>query len=168
MKWNTLYNIRVGLWGLMFASALFALYGCYNTQTAKTAETDSAEPIWQVSLTINGGLSGQSRSISINHQGVAQFTDHLTKTQKNGQISITSLNKLVELVKYYSSTVTSSGVPSGGKPIPCRDCFQYTIKIEYDGKTTRQQVSDLNMDENLRQLIGALKTISSEHALQNK
>ncbi len=164
MKWIIRSSISQGRWRVVLLAALFALYGCQNDQPAQAPQANTATPQWYVSLTISGGLSGQNRSIRINHQGVAQFTDHRRKTQKNGQISKNDLNKLAKLVKNYSTTTARRK----GKSTSCRDCYRYTISTEYDGRVNRQQVNDLNMDENVRRLIGALKTISSEHEPLNK
>jgi len=163
MRWNIQNSSRSGLWGLVFATAVIALYGCNPAQTEQATPTDSPQPEWKLNLTINGGMAGQSRSISIDHQGVTQFTDHIRKTQKNGQIPVTDLNKLAELVNNYSA----GAVNHKGKQNACRDCFIYTINIEYDGKVSRQTLNDLNMDENSQRLIGALKKISSAHTHKN-
>lgn len=163
MKWYFLNRSRYGLWVLMLAS-VFALNGCYHPQTAKTTETDSVALKWQVSLTINGGITGQSRSIAIDHQGVAQFTDHTNKNQINSEISVTDLKKLEKLVKIYSSAPPTKTARSPA----CRDCFSYAINAKYGGKVKRQQMSDLNMDNNAQRLIGALKNLSPEHTQQTK
>ena len=143
---------------------LFALNGCQNDQA--THQSVSAAPTikWSVSLTTSGGIKGQSQTVSIDHQGVAQFTDHLNKTQKSHPISPADLNNIANLVKNYSSAATTKGT----KSTSCRDCFNYTINTRYDGNIKREHMSDINQNENLQPLLGALKKISSELAQQNK
>ncbi len=160
MNYRTRNGTQFQLFGLILTFSVIALYGCNNAQSPQPAKAESATPKWQVSLTITGGIAGESRSISINHQGVAQFLDHIKKIRKNGQIPINNLNKLAELVKNYSELTRPDSMRSN----TCRDCFSYTINAKYNGNVNRQQLNDLNMDENSRRLIGALKTISSTHA----
>ena len=121
------------LMGFISVAVLIVLSACQNGQTAITPSSDAvvtATPIWHATLTISGGIKGISQSLSVDQQGVAQFTDHLNKTYKSREISAESLKNLTEMIKNYSSTNTTKVT----KPTNCRDCFNYTIITKYDGE----------------------------------
>ncbi len=165
MSVNLPYIGKSGLFGLLLVISLIQLAACQNGQSAPQPDSQQAtDTKWQASLRVTGGLKGIDQQISVNHQGVAQFTNHRTNSKNKSQISITDLNSIAKLVKNYSPIA----VGKSAKTPPCRDCFYYTINVDYDGNVNRQRVSDLSIDDNLRPLIGALKTISSQLAQQSK
>ena len=121
-----------------------------------TPVSDGAEKAdWNVMLIISGGLAGENKEIVVDHTGKAQLTNNRTQQSRTSRLSADDLHTIAELVKNHPRKIKRSKMAA-----KCRDCYYYVINVQYADKTTRQRANDIDMDEKLQELIGALKKVA--------
>jgi hypothetical protein len=129
------------LW-LFLLIALLAACGPARLESTQQPLATPSQDWTSVKLTQSGGIMGMLRTIEISRKGSLVATDDRARKSATGQLSMTDLSELLDMVDAFAFA------PPSDPDMVCADCFIYTIEISSSsGVATSVQANDIDLLE---------------------
>lgn len=101
---------------------------------------------WQMELKITGGFAGVKWKLTLDDQGQLTVQDEKKDITVQSHLSQERLDQVNSII----TELASSGLEDRDETDilePCPDCFQYTLKIVYDGQRCQVVENDETLSE---------------------
>ncbi|MEO8260257.1 MAG: hypothetical protein ABI868_23120 [Acidobacteriota bacterium] len=123
---------------LLLAAAVIALAACASVETAPSPAQAGTTGSWQLSFHLSGGFAGMDRRLELSSTGALTVRDRKRSTDVGVQVAASEVARIAALIP------DMKVVAAGGRST-CRDCFNYDLEIQGQGRSQVVHLDDVTL-----------------------